>query len=222
LILNAGCFGQSTASNHYRLKFENDVAVAYEVTLPAGEAAPVFQSAHDTFWLSLSDSTVTFKTSESTKMDARFLPGDARYFPSFGITLIRNIGTEEFKAVMISLKARGLVTNGCECTGATGKTICGCKGASHLESLWAFSMDQVTLAGTSLAPGEAFRNSALRDDMLLVAISDVDLNDESPGIATGDQTPLRLRAGDVAWIPSGRHKLRNAGTNLAHFATLEF
>ena len=83
-------------------------------------------------------------------------------------------------------------------------------------------MGQVTLAGTSLEPGEAFRNSPLRDDMLLVAISDLELDDEAPGVATSDQAPLRLRAGDVVWIRSGRHKLKNAGTTLARFTTLEF
>ena len=222
LTLGAFGFAQSSPQGHYESKFENDVVAVYQLNLAPGETASAFQSAHDTVWLSLTDSTVSFARPQSGKTDVHFAPGDARFFSSFETKTLTNTGAEAFRGLMIALKARGLVSNGCECTGDTGKTICGCTGASHLDSLWAFSLGDVTLAGTSLIAGEAFRSASVRGDMLLVAITDLTLQDEvRPDTQTGDAV-LRLKAADAVWINGGRHKLKNTGTEKARFVTLEF
>ena len=214
-------FAQSP-QGHYESKFENDVVAVYQLNLEPGGTASAFQSAHDTVWLSLTDATVSFSRTQSSKTDVHFAPGDARFFSSFETTALTNTGAGTFRGLMIALKARGLVSNGCECTGSTGKTICGCAGAGHLDSLWAFSLGNVTLAGTSLVAGEAFRSAPLREDMLLVAITDLTLaNEAKPDTQAGNAT-LRLKAADAVWINSGRHKLKNTGTETARFVTLEF
>jgi len=215
-------FAQSPARGHFESKFENDVVAVYEISLAPGETASAFQSAHDTVWLSLADATVTFASGQTGKTEARFAPGDARFFSSFETRSLRNTGAEVFRGLMIALKARGLVRNGCECTGNTGKAICGCTGAGHLDSLWAFSLGDVTLAGTSLMAGEAFRSASIREDMLLLAITDLTLADEAnPDAETGNAV-LRLKVADAVWINGGRHKLKNIGREKARFVTLEF
>ena len=224
-VLICNCFvavAQISADGKYQSKLENDVVAVYQLDLQPHASATVFQSARDSFWLSLNDAKVSFARSSSGASDIDFQAGDMRFFPSFETKLVTNIGAAEFRGVLIALKARGLTTNGCECTGTTGKSVCGCKGAAHLESLWALSLGNVTLAGTTLAAGEAFRAAALRDDMLLVAVTDIDLEDEAKGNIETESPSVLLKAGDASWIAAGRHQFKNVGSSSARFITLEF
>lgn len=225
LIFNALAIAQSSAEGKYQSELENDVVAVYQLDLQPHASAAVFQSAHDTFWLSLNAASVSFARSSSGTLDIEFQPGDTRFLPSFETKLLTNTGNTNFRAVMIALKARGLISDGCSCTGNTGKTVCGCKGAAHLESLWALSLGNVTLAGTTLAAGEAFRSAALRDDMLLVAVTDLELQDEAkPGTESesASGSVIHLRSGDASWIAGGHHQFKNVGSSSARFVTLEF
>lgn len=225
-VLICNCFvavAQVAIEGKYQSKLENDVVAVYQLNLEPHASAAVFQSARDTFWLSLSDARVSFARSSSGSSDIELQPGDTRFFSSFETKLVTNTGNTEFRGVLIALKARGLIANGCECTGATGKSVCGCKGATHLESLWALSLGNVTLAGTTLAAGEAFRSAALRDDMLLVAVTDLDLEDGAKGTVETESSPgIRLKPGDATWIAGGRHQFKNVGSSPVRFITLEF
>jgi len=225
VLLHVAGFSQTPlAQARYQAKFENDIVAVYELDLSARESVSAFQAAHDTLWLSLSSASVTFVRQQG-KADIQFEPGDARFFPSFDTKQLTNTGISEFRGMVIVLKPRALVSNGCECTGKTGRTVCGCKGAAHLESLWAFNLGEVTLAGTSLAAGEAFRAAAPRDDMLLVAITDVDLLDQARAESESEllqRAPMHLKPGDAAWVKGGRHQFRNVGAATARFVTFEF
>jgi hypothetical protein len=219
-----GVFAQSPELEHSQLKFENDVVAVYELDLPTHASAPALQSAHDTFWLSLTDATVNFSSTRG-KLDVAFQTGDIRFFPSFETKLLMNRGATEFRSVMIVIKPHGLLSSGCECSGNTGKSICGCKGGGHLESLWAVNLGEVTLAGTLLPASESFRTASSRDDMLLVAVTDLKLVDIANGNEDMDLLMLpmvRLKTGDAAWIKAGRHQFKNLGTDSARFVTLEF
>jgi hypothetical protein len=214
--------GWPAESGQYRTKFENDVVAVYQLNLPAHASAPTFQSAHDTFWLSLTDSMVSFSRQQA-KIDLRWQVGDTRFFPSFETNLLTNESATEFRGVLIALKPRGLLSSGCDCAGNTGKSICGCKGGTHLEPLWALSLGDVTLAGTSLAAGESFRAAAMRDDMLLVAVSELNLTDlGSQDPESGDRPVLHLKSGDAIWIRGGRHQFKNVGAEASRFVTFEF
>ena len=221
-VLSIAGLAQSPEAGQYRTKFENDVVAVYQLSLSPHASASTFQSAHDTFWLSLTDSTVSFSRQQA-KTDLRWQPGDTRFFPSFETNLLTNIGATEFRGIMIALKPRGLVSGTCDCAGNTGKVICGCKGAAHLESLWAVSLGEVTLAGTSLAAGESFRAAALRDDMLIVAVTDLSLTDLGDRDLPASERPvLHLQSGDATWISGGRHQFKNVGSQAARFVTFEF
>jgi len=214
--------GQSSQLARYQTKFENDVVAVYGVNLQAHASVPAFQSARDTFWVALTDSSLSF-TRQQGKTDIRWQAGDTRFFPSFETNVLSNRGTAEFRGVMIALKPRSLISGACGCAENTAKAICGCKGATHLEPLWALSLGEVTLAGTSLAAGESFRAAALRDDMLLVAVTDLDLTDlGSQDSESGERPVLHLKSGDAAWIPGGRHQFKNLDSAAVRFVTFEF
>jgi hypothetical protein len=85
------------------------------------------------------------------------------------------------------------------------------------------NLGEVTLAGTTLAADEGFRSAAPRDDMLLVAITDLELRDEI-GIAgeIGEQPTLRLQSGQSVWIKAGRHQWKNTGSKAGKFVSFEF
>ena len=221
-VLSIYGLAQSSESGQYQTKFENDVVAVYQLNLAAHASAPTLQSAHDTFWVSLTDSSLSFSR-EQSKSDVRWQPGDTRFFPSFETNLLTNTGATEFRGVIIALKPRGLISGACDCAGSTSKTICGCKGGTHLESLWALSLGSVTLAGTSLSAGESFRAAALREDMLLVAVTNITLTDLGTQDSDSAGLPvLRLKSGDAIWIVGGRHQFKNVGNELARFVTFEF
>ncbi|HWC20110.1 MAG TPA: hypothetical protein VG498_24060 [Terriglobales bacterium] len=222
MFLSLGAQAQSPASR-YQSVFENDVVAVYRLDLPVNGSVSTLQSAHDSFWLSLGDANVTFSVQRGSS-PVQFRSGDTRFFPSFDTKLVSNTGETQFRSVLVVLKPRALISSECECTGNTGKTVCGCKGAGHLEALWALNMGAVTLAGTQLAPDEKFRGAAQRDDMLLVAVTDLDLNDdiENPGPDDVANSAIHLKAGGAAWIRGGRHRFSNIGAEAARFVTFEF
>ncbi len=85
-------------------------------------------------------------------------------------------------------------------------------------------MGAVTLAGTELGPDERFRAAAPRDDMLMVAITDIDLTDDVENAApdqAGDLA-IRLKAGQAIWVRGGRHRFKNVSAEAARFVTFEF
>ena len=106
-------FVQSSDSGRYQAKFENDIVAVYELDLPARASAPILQSAHDTFWLSLTEAIVNFSGTRG-KTDVALQAGDIRFFPSFETRLLTNKGASEFRGVMIALKPHGLFSNGCD------------------------------------------------------------------------------------------------------------
>jgi hypothetical protein len=70
--------------------------------------------------------------------------------------------------------------------------------------------------------GEAFRSASIREDMVLLAITDLTLADEANPDAETGKAVLRLKVADAVWINGGRHKLKNIGREKARFVTLEF
>jgi hypothetical protein len=210
--------GQQNTRGTYQSTLENDVVAAYEVNLPAHASAPNFQSAHDTFWIALNDGVVGFIGSKDSKKEVRFAAGDTRYLASFEAKSLVNDGADTFRGVLVALKPRGLTGNNCQCGAGNASFVCGCSSSQHLDPLWALALGNVTLAGTTLSVGEAFRAALRRDDMLLVAVTDVQLEDE----ADENSNAILLRSGQAAWIRSGRHQFKNVGGAAARFVTIEF
>ena len=217
------CGLAQSPSERYQSVFENDIVAVYRLDLPVNGSVSTLQSAHDSFWMSLGDASVTFSLQRGSS-PVQFRSGDTRFFPSFATKLVTNTGKTQFQGVLVVLKPRALISSECECTGNTGKSVCGCKGAGHLESLWAFNMGSVTLAGTQLGPDERFRAAAERDDMLMIAVTDLDLSDDIDSEASDNRElpAIHLKAGRAVWIRGGRHRFKNVGSEAARFVTFEF
>ena len=211
---------QSGSEARFQATFENDRASAFILELAPHQHAQIYQFSHDTVWLALSDAAVSFTQNQQTSTKVQFKTGDTRFFASFQAKSVVNDGATNFRAVLVEIKGRGLASGGCGCLGEVEKAVCGCVNSGHLPELWAVGIGQLTLGGTTLPANEGFRAASPRDDMLLVAITDVALRDEASDAAEPPVT--HLKSGEVAWVKEGRHRLRNVGEQVARFVTLEF
>lgn len=218
LLLSRFATAQNTALGKFETKFENDLVSVHTIQLEAHRSAPNLESGHDTFWIALNEGTLNFIAGNGAKTPVQFQTGDTRFFASFDVSSVVNAGESAMQVVLIALKPRALIGNACDCAGATAKFVCGCKGAHHLEGLWAVGLGNVTLAGTMLASGESFRSAPERDDMLLVAVTNVQLQDQ----ASETDKSMQVTAGDAKWIGSGHHQFKNVGAAPARFVTFEF
>lgn len=208
---------ESTDGRYHRL-FENNSVRVSGLDLPPHTQAPVYQNVRDLVWIAISDGSVTFTNHDKQEIPVQFRAGDARVFARNRVNALHNDGPTPFRSVAVELKKPGMLPTECPCSTDMEKSICGCAGARHLPALWAVSIGNLTASGTTLNAGESFRGPAPRGDMLLVAITALNLlDDASPSAA-----PIRLASGDVVWISAGLHQFRNTGQAPAHFFTLEF
>ena len=206
---------QTPATARFSSVFENPQVAVYSLELAPHTRAAAFQGTHDVIWVALNDGSVTFAGRErSNTVDLN--SGDVRFFPGFQLASLANGGTANAKGVLVEIKSRGGVPN-CGCNAEVERSICGC-GGGHLPALWALGFGSITLGGTTLKAGQSFLGSSFRDDMLLVAVTDVVLKDD----AASESTEIRLASGEARWLPAAAHQFRNLGTQPARFVTVEF
>jgi hypothetical protein len=207
---------QTPTEARFNSVFENSQVAVYSIELPARARAAAFQGTHDVIWLALNDAAVTFSGRERSDT-AEMRTGDARFFPEFRLATVSNTESPTAKGVLIAIKARGAVPS-CGCGAGVERAVCGCAGGAHLPALWALGFGKITLGGTMLNAGQAFLGSSYRDDMLLVAVTDLDLQDD----AAVQPSPIHLAAGEARWFPAAAHQFRNVGSRPARFVTVEF
>ena len=215
-----GARAQAATEARFASLFENQDVAAFSLELPARSRATVYQGTHDVIWLALNDGTVNFVRRGKSAGEA-LATGDVRFFPAFQLSVVSNDQARPARGVLIQLKARGLANGGCGCGAATESAICGCPNAAHLPELWALALGQITLGGTTLRASEGFRGSNHRDNMLMVAITDLELRDDVAAVESPDGA-FSLAAGQARWIPAGAHQFRNTGGSTARFLTIEF
>ena len=206
---------QTPTTARFASVFDNPQVAVYSLDLQPRARAAAFQGTHDVLWVALNDASVTFvRRDQSNAADLN--TGDVRFFPEFQLASVTNGGTASAKGVLIEIKARGGVPS-CGCSAAVERSVCGC-GGGHLPPLWALGFGSITLGGTTLRAGQSFLGSSFRDDMLLVAVTDVELKDD----AASEASEIRLAPGEVRWLPAAAHQFRNVATQPARFVTVEF
>jgi hypothetical protein len=214
----SAALAQGAPAARYDLIFENDKVAAFRLDLAARQRAPVYQNTHEILWIALDTSAIRITLKDRPDIRLALAPGDVRFFRSFQTKEIVNDAAGDFHGVLIQIKTRGLTWNGCDCLGRVEQAICGCRGAGPLPSLWAVGLGGVTVGGTTLAAGQAFLGASLRGDTLLLALTPLDLVDQ----AAASPLSIRLRPGEVRWLPRSSHKFQNLGEAPARYVTVEF
>jgi len=209
-------FGQIAPESHFASVFENPQVTVYSIELAPRSRATVFQGTHDVIWVALGDSSLTFaRRDRNDTVDLR--PGDVRIFREFDLKTVSNERAAAARGILIQIRARGEMPN-CGCSTPVERSVCGCGESVHLPPLWALSFGRITFGGTTLQGGQAFLGSSYRDDMLMVAVSDVDLKDD----AAAQPSEIKLAAGETHWFAAGAHQFRNLANGAARFITVEF
>ena len=217
VLLCAGtASAQAPADARFASVFENPQVAVYSIELPPRSRATVFQGTHDVIWVSLGGGSLTFvRRDRSDAVD--FKSGDVRFFREFALKSVSNEGTVAARGILIEIKARGEMP-ACGCSTPIERSVCGCGEGGHLPELWALGFGKITLGGTTLHAGQAFLGSSYRDDMLMVAVSDLDLKDD----AAAQPSEIKLAAGETHWFAAGAHQFRNLAADSARFVTVEF
>jgi mannose-6-phosphate isomerase-like protein (cupin superfamily) len=218
MLLPCLVLSQTAPEARYTPLLDNAQVSVYRLDLTAGQRAPVFQNTHDIFWVALESGTLVFVRKDESTVSMQLRAGDTRFFPSFASKQVRNEGDAPFRGVIVEIKARGLISQPCDCLGDAEKALCGCSPAPALPKLWAAGLGRVTAGGTTLEPGEGFYSSTERGDTVLIALTPLHLSDQ----ATGADPTISLQPGEVAWIPRGRYKWKNTAASPARYITIEF
>ncbi|MGI9102604.1 MAG: hypothetical protein ACR2IF_09200 [Terriglobales bacterium] len=195
---------------------DNSQASAFRLELPPGGRASVYQNRHEILWIALDEARLMATDPEGHESKLVLHRGDVRFFASFRMSRLRNSSDEVFRGVLVELKQRGRTAPGCECGGAAEQAVCGCPRAPRLPAMWAVAIGSIAAGGTTLAPGQRFEAASERGNTLLVAITPVELADDTTS------GKIMLRAGEARWIASGIHRWKNLGRRAAQYVTVEF
>ncbi len=86
----------------------------------------------------------------------------------------------------------------------------------------------LTIEATKLAPNQELEDASDRNSTLLVAIAPLqlrdvkDLADEGEPWKSGPRRKIELQKGETAWLKEGMHRMRNEGSCVAWFVTIEW
>ncbi len=207
-----------TAAVRYQPLLDNAYVNVSGLDLPLHRQAPLYQNTHEVFWIALENGSATFIASDGTRTKQDFRLGDTRFFRRYQVSSVVNESAPRVRAVVVEIKARGLLSEACFCTDKIESTICGCGAPTHLPEMWATGMGKIMLGSTRLEAGQSYERAAQRGETLLVALTPMQLLDE----AVGKPGRIELDPGQVTWIKAGWHKFRNVGTAAARFVSFEF
>ncbi len=198
---------------------------AYRLELPPSAPMPVYAANHDQVWVALSPARLSLQRSDSHVEQAELAPGVARFFPAEQVRTVTNQTGTGVELVVVELKQTFDAPQACQCTGVVARTVCGCRGTVRLPALWAMSLGNVILAGTTLYPGQSCCTTVPGGDTLLVAITPLELTyqvlDGGAAETASTHTRLALRPGEVAWLRAGTRELLNLGSAPAQFVSIE-
>ncbi len=209
----------------YLSQLDNAHLHAFRLELPPAARVPVYAAHHDQVWVAISPARLRIEREDGRTDDLEIESGVARFFPAHQIKGVANESGAAVQLAIVELKHSSDAAEGCQCTGVVAMTVCGCRNALRLPPLWAVSLGDVTLAGTTLNPGQSCCSTVRRGDTLLVAISRFEIsyantNEASEEIIT-TRKRVKLQPGEVLWLPGGRRSLVNTGEAPARCVSIE-
>lgn len=202
----------------FNLLLANRIVEVFALELPPASHVRLAQNMYDVVVIALEDSKLTVVPAQGEVEQALLSSGEVRVLRRFRARELANDTGVKARYILVALKSHGVEAGECGCSGDVEKRICGCS-AEHLPQLWALSIGGCTLAGTALPPGQGFVGATYRDDSLLVAVTQAQLQDEHAG---GTGALLTLAPGQVEWLGRGQRQFKNVGGHTARFITIEF
>jgi hypothetical protein len=206
-----------TSEPNHRLALENSYVRVFEVEVPPGGATLVHYHRHDYISVNLGLAEILNQVEGKPAVTAKLEAGQTAFAQGNFAHSVRNRGATSFRNVTVELledeKARRSPPPSWDEERALhileGGTV-------HIM----FVKDGVRVSETDLQPGGMIPSHHPAGPQLLVAVTDLDLENRVAGKGI---SPIRLKSGDVRWLP-GRltYTVMNVGKQQARFVTLEF
>jgi quercetin dioxygenase-like cupin family protein len=206
-----------TSEPNHHLALENPYVRVFQVEVPPGTATLPHYHRHDYVSVSLGSAEILNQVEGKPAVTVKLEDGRTAFTEGNFAHSVRNTGATPFRNVTVELledeKARRSPPPSWDEERAL-HILEG--GTEHIM----FVKDGVRVSETDLQPGGMIPSHHPAGPQLLVAVTDLDLENRVAGKGI---SPIQLKSGEVRWL-AGRltHTVMNVGKQQARFVTLEF
>jgi hypothetical protein len=206
-----GLHSQDLSSDkHHVLIFQNELIRIYHLTFAPTEATAVHRHSHPYAYLSLEDVQISNEAPGHKPRVVEITAGDV-HTSKGGFELVeRNVGLNTAAVVVVEQLGDA---------------------AAFTDAMADYKVHEAALASVLEQPGMRAYSTRMAvtgktephpelHDRLILAVTDMQVVDQAAGQA---QVPLKLKSGEVKWLPKGgNHSLSNTGDTACSFLTFEF
>jgi quercetin dioxygenase-like cupin family protein len=214
LLLSAASMAQApveiTSEPSHHLEFQNEFVRVFKVEIPAHGSTLLHSHTHDYFVVALAPANAISEVQGKPPAPIRMAAGEVRFSSGNFIHIVRNQADAPFPNVDIEI----LKPTSYKWDEERGVSVL--EGGTH--EIF-FVKDGVRASETDLQPHAMIPKHTHRTPHLVIAITDIDLENTSEG-----QPPKHvvLKSGEAAWAEAGiTHTVMNAGHETAKFISLE-
>lgn len=200
------------AEPHHHLVLENAWVRAFQVEVAPHSATLMHRHTRDYIFVTLGATEIENDVAGKPPVSLKLQDGETRFSTGNFAHVAKNLGDTPFRNVTIEFLQPGPATAAGgdekprELPGATITPV--------------FTKDGVRVSDVRLKAGGSIPRHHHDGPHLLVAVTDLNLRNETAGQAAVTRT---LKAGEVAWIPGGiTHTVTNLASGEARLITLEF
>jgi hypothetical protein len=215
VLLSATSIAQTaveiTSEPSHHLEFQNEFVRVFKAEIPAHAATLLHRHTHDYFVVALAPANAISEVQGRPPAPIKMAAGEVSFATGNFVHVVRNLADAPFPNVDIEV----LKPASYKWDEERGVSVL--EGGTH--EIF-FVKDGVRAGETDLQPHAMIPKHTHHSPHLVVAITDIDLENASEG-----QPPkhVRLKSGEVAWAEAGiTHTVMNVGHETAKFISLEF
>jgi quercetin dioxygenase-like cupin family protein len=217
LLAQAPSAVEITAEPGHHLALSNEYVRAFQVEVAPHAATLMHHHGHDYIFVTIGASNVENDPEGKPAVTLQLKDGETRFVPGNFSHIAKNLADTPFRNVTVELMKDEAARKTPSPQWDEERGIDVYDGGTK-DIL--FVKDGVRVSQIDLQPGAMIPKHHHTAPHLLIAVSDLDLRSDEQGHAS---TPVRLKAGDLTWVPGGHtHTLMNAAKTPAKFVTLEF
>ncbi|HVB35095.1 MAG TPA: hypothetical protein VNJ52_12085 [Patescibacteria group bacterium] len=205
---------------HHHLMYATSDIQIYDVLVPPGQSALMYQQNLDYLTITLAASTVSVDSPGQPPRSLKLPEGAVRFTTGGSVYTLTSDGSQPYHALSIKFLNPALTGNGCRCNGDPADAVCDCPGARPLPPSWSLEIGKVFLRGVTLAPGATYDNDSTKTTRFLVTVTPFDVLDNT--IHEPKSLEVRLPVGRYHWLGPGPHEIQNLESKPLRFVCVEF
>ena len=206
-----------TAEPSHHIALENEMVRVFKVEVAPKSSTLMHRHRHDYLSVALGDAHISNEVEGKQPADVKLNDGDTRFTAGNFAHIAKDLAETPFRNITIELlqdeKLRQTASRWPEESGE--RTFQG--GRTKV----LFVKDGVRASEVNLEPGAAVPSHHHDGPHLVVAVSDLNLRSDTENARSSSE--LKLKAGDIEWIPGGyTHTVTNTGKSAARLIIFEF